>query len=179
MNLAKPNVSKKVLLTIVVVGILGILAGSAGTYLALQDNLSKDDANTANTQTSSDNAPSSSMKLETKIPEGTISPTEIMKKPTEYKDKEVNVRGILVDGGNKTYFVSGQETTGAGSVSLDLSNAANLDINKYVGTYADPKQAPVQEGTNSPAIARPVTVKGTVKIDDSGKLALFVTSIEE
>jgi hypothetical protein len=166
--------SKKKIILIVVVALLGAAAGSGATYALLHDD--KQNNNQAVVASEEDFDPNASaVKLEEKIPDGTISPTAIVGKSQEYEGKEVKVRGRVVEMSANEYIIAGQEPQKAAGIKLDFGDSG-VNPTEYVSSFADPnKNAPTAENPNPKQVGA-VTVTGTVSIK-SDRLTLTVKNI--
>lgn len=168
--------SKKPVLLLVVVALLGILAGSAITYAIFRDDINE----VKQPQSAAQSEPVKQIiadSFDQKLPEGTISPGEIINNPDTYKGKEVKVRGRVVETGDNKYVLVSSEANGKGSVVLDVPNG--VDIAKYVAAYSDPKKiTPVESESNpTPKSVKPVTVTGTL-VFEGNNLKLKATKID-
>lgn len=167
--------SKKKIILIVVVALLGAAAGSGVTYAVLdnKDNKSENQAVVASEEDFNPDA--SAIKLEEKIPEGTISPTAIVGKSQEYEGKEVKVRGRVVELAANDYIIAGQEPQKAAGIKLDFGDSG-VNPTEYVSSFADPnKNVPTNENPNPKQVSA-VTVTGTISVK-SDRLTLTVKSI--
>jgi hypothetical protein len=99
------------------------------------------------------------------LPKGTVSPTQIIAKPTEYTDKELLLRGVVVEPKKGEYYLQGQESSNRGSVRLDVGKN-NIDIAKLTTSGS----ADYESGVQAP---KPVTLEGSL----SKELIFVVTSV--
>ena len=111
-------------------------------------------------------------KRDTSLPSDTLSPTLVIKEVDKYTDKEVKLRGFLIQVSDNNYTIAGQEEKDPGALSVDFAGS-NVDPKQYVSFYTNQQQSQQNGGTN-----QPVTLKGKI-VNEGGKLKLTVTSIEK
>ncbi len=79
-----------------------------------------------------------SRAVDQKIPEGTISPHAISIAPQKYVDKEVKIRGLIVETAPGQYSAVSQDPNEPLGLKLDFSKSG-VDPNKYANTSKDTK----------------------------------------
>jgi len=107
----------------------------------------------------------------TKMPSDTVSPTTIVKKPSDYIDRETKVRGILVKLQDGRYIIAGQESQNSGAITVDNEAKLNLDAKASVQT------TDISDASLKPT--SPVTITGKFIKDTSGNLILKASAISD
>lgn len=148
--------------------VLGIAAGGGATYGILYK--------TGNLRIVSEKATPSEIRSPQKpdatLPENTISPTDLIKNFDQYKDKDIQVRGMLIQAGENNYLLVGQEKDQPGAIQADFSGS-NIDVSKYVSNYTEKSTSEASLGSGLP-----VTVKAKV-VSDNGRYKLKITEINQ
>lgn len=91
-----------------------------------------------------------------KIPEGTVSPHAISIAPQKYLDKEVKIRGLVVETAPGQYSAVSQDTNEPLGLKLDFSKSG-VDVSKYANTSIKPD---TQTSTKEVKVKDPVTIVG-------------------
>lgn len=170
MNIGTNKVSKKATLIVITVAILGVLAGSAGTYYGFKKNNYANEPPKPPVQSQE-----AQIQFEDKVPAGTLSPTTIVGKPSDYIGKDIKVRGILVTQSKDKYLLVGQEKDKPSAVSLDAAKN-KIDPMPYVSGYSNSKDYNGGDKSTTQQVGA-VTVTGTINSGAQG-LILTVQKIE-
>lgn len=158
---------------IIPVSILMLISGGIGagvTYLSLRDNLVSSPPQRGNTpRPEGVTAP---LQLESKLPEGTLSPTVVATSPDTYNGKEISVRGILLESGQGRFILVGQELDKPRSVTLDFTGT-DIDPKPFIGAFTNENEAAFSNKSTGP-----VTVTGTAQ-KDGLNVKLIVKSVQQ
>lgn len=161
--------SKKLIISFIVVGILGLLVGSGITYAQIRrSNSDKSGQPISNSKTPEGAKPAT--QIESKLPDGTISPSTIIAKASEYDGKDVAVRGLVVNLNADKYVIVGQQSKDNTAINLDTSTNPKLNLKDFVGATSGADTAA------STALSGPVTIKGTFKLtkpDENSKVSSY------
>lgn len=149
------RVSNKSVLILSAIVIIGLLSGVGGYFLGYDKAQNKytTDSSLRPDETKADTAQPT---IDTSLPEGVLSPTEVSKKPEDYLNKELRLKGVIVETRDNNFIIAGMETEGSGGIRLDLSSF-----------NGDPKEFAIN-ATNSPVIVSGKT---------AGKLENFSLSV--
>lgn len=165
------QISRKKVFVAATIASIGALAGSGVTYLLLQDNSVV--SNAPGRSAIIKNKP----ELEGNIPDGTVSPTTIVANLNEYKDKEVKIRGTIIETAPGKYIIAGQEQDRPAAINLDFSNS-NIDPTPYISGYTEEaKKASGSQKADSEQIV-PVTLTGKVSFA-SNAVTAKITNLEK
>ncbi len=171
-----PKPTNKAIIMTVAATIIGAGAGSGVTYLVMHHQNSRDIAIRNSGPESADFTNVPTPKQDSALPAGTISPSTIATQPQTYADKDIKVRGRIVESGTNQYSIVGQEVDKPLGLRLDFSKS-NVDPK----TYTSPAIGTKVDG-NKPPMLDPVTVSGKlVKAEANGftTYSLVVTSVEK
>lgn len=168
MQFHKPT--SKVILSTSVLMLIGGGIGAGATYLSLRDNLLSSPPQSGNTPRPDGVA--APLQLESKIPEGTLSPTVVAASPDTYSGKEINVRGILLESVAGKFILVGQELDKPRSVTLDFTGT-NIDPKPFIGAFTNDNEAAFSNKTTGP-----VTVTGIAQ-KDGLNVKLLVKSVQQ
>lgn len=170
------SIPKKTLL-VVTPFIIGAAGGSAITHFLVD----KGKVN-APALTTSNNPETPSFKAavgtgqDTSLPKGVLSPNTVALDASNYLNKEVKVKGVVIDAGNHRYNIVGQNADQAIALSLDFSQT-KLDPSKFAFSASSSK-------SSKPQPPKAVTVAGTLKAIKSShnqntvSLQLIVDSVQ-
>ena len=174
--MTKPT--QKTLILLVAVALLGAAGGAGATYLSLRKQYSSDAAIRTAGPESSDFANSSpAVSQDNTLPEGVLSPQAVALEPHKYADKQIKVKGNVVESQPGQYSLVGQEAGKPLGLRLDFSKS-NTDPKSF-----SPASAGAQTENEKPAVPAPVTVSGTLvstKANDSNTYtySLVVESVQ-
>lgn len=148
---------------LVAVALLGGFAGSGITYFLVENN----DRNLKSQGNDPAKPPLSEtgdtpqgipvpVKFEDTLPQGTISPTTVAAKLQDYTDKEVKLRGLILEISPGKYGIVGQEKKNAARLNLDFSGST-IDPKQYISGFGYEDDSNAMKKT-----VGAVTVTGTV-----------------
>lgn len=109
-------------------------------------------------------------KADVSLPDGTVSPTTIVNDIKKYTDKNVKVRGLIIETGDNAYVIAGQETKEPGALAVDFTKS-NVNPTEYVASYADQQKSAQKGGTGNP-----VTLAGKLN-NTQGRVTFIVDSV--
>jgi flagellar basal body-associated protein FliL len=157
MPLSSPKPSKSILI-LIVVAMLGALAGSLATYFV---------TNAQKTTNSGQHSAANKIQTGSTTPNGTVSPFNIAANPHNYLDKQVKAYGAIVPSSANQYSIVDQDSTNSLGMKLDFSKT-NTDVKPFL--LANDSTAESQ---------KLVTVTGTVtKQSLGGNMFNYVLTVE-
>ena len=156
-----PKPTNKAILVTVAAAVLGAAAGSGVTYLAVHKQPSLADFARQGGPQNGDAPNFPVAKQDTSLPEGTVSPKALVMEPQKYTDKQVKVRGRIIQFGQDQYNIIGPETDNPVGLRADFSKS-NVDPK----TYSAPPLGTKVQGSKPPTLDT-VTVTGTLQKKES------------